>query len=932
MNIKDLNPNDYQEIEQPKLNIKDLTPGSYQETQPTQSWEKYRKKIEKPITPTFGQVAGGFGQTALDIGKGTWEGYKESARGILGNIQELKEEAPKKEGIEQAKGIGEFALRSASDVLTGVWAPITATIETAIPEELKETIGKGIKAIEESDNPIAEKLTDTVGYIKENWEDLDYDTQKNLEAVLNIGLSLIGEKPFVKAGQAISKSKSILKGIADDVVKPFKEIPPSGTPPSILTKIKRPVEGIAGIGQELTERIPRAAERGIETLGKGAERAARLKTVKPEIAEAIKSNLDDRIINTVTTADDETLKAFREALDIAEESTKKIGIKKQPSIVGGNKAIEQYNIITKEKKRIGQSLGDEVARLSKDTKIDLDDGFKAIDDVLKNQGVDVYKVGGKTKFDFSKSNFAPNERIKIEELYNLSREGGVLLSPAQIRAKDNLFSKLQRTSNFEGVGNIIVNTDEGTKSLFGVFRDTFSKKLDTVSPTIRNLNKQYRDIAMIVDDIDNSILKVPNLNIKKTANPAEFAKVGLRRISGEAQSSAIYEEVVNQMDTLARELGYVGANPKDVSAFAQELRTLFPDTIPTTGFTGGIKTGIRAGLPDIAERISRVGTPGLIDKQRALRGLLGKTEKAITETKIELPKAKTEIKLPQAKDKIKIKVEEVPKGHKKIESFKDFEKAKDLTPENTKLETKAFEKILKEEDAIIKKYIKENTENGITIVNTDNFRKYFEGYVGSNAAAFQEPSSYLSKRMFTKSLENTGNKVIFTSGGSGTGKSSALNNLSEYKKEIKDSASIFDSNLSSELSAKKKFLETINAGKMPVIYYTYREIDDAFVNGIVKRMKTNAAEMGRLVPNKVIAKNHIDSWRIAKEFDDLGYKVKYVDNSLGKDKSKLVLRKELETKIKYPSIEELTKRLNNRAKELYNEGKITKEQYKGYIE
>ena len=66
------------------------------------------------------------------------------------------------------------------------------------------------------------------------------------------------------------------------------------------------------------------------------------------------------------------------------------------------------------------------------------------------------------------------------------------------------------------------------------------------------------------------------------------------------------------------ELGYKGASPKVVAEFAQEMRKLFPDTIPSTGFSGGFKLGIG----DIVEKIISIGATNLTDKQKAVRDLL----------------------------------------------------------------------------------------------------------------------------------------------------------------------------------------------------------------------------------------------------------------------------------------------------------------------
>jgi hypothetical protein len=53
-------------------------------------------------------------------------------------------------------------------------------------------------------------------------------------------------------------------------------------------------------------------------------------------------------------------------------------------------------------------------------------------------------------------------------------------------------------------------------------------------------------------------------------------------------------------------------------------------------------------------------------------------------------------------------------------------------------------------------------------------------------------------------------------------------------------------------------------------------------------MKENKEEMGRIVPNYVTASNTSGSFRVAKELNKKGVEVYFIDNSLGKNNSKIV--------------------------------------------
>lgn len=253
-------------------------------------------------------------------------------------------------------------------------------------------------------------------------------------------------------------------------------------------------------------------------------------------------------------------------------------------------------------------------------------------------------------------------------------------------------------------------------------------------------------------------------------------------------------------------------------------------------------------------------------------------------------------------------------------------KATGLSKVDSDIEDKVIQRIQKEEDTILNNYQKQNGN----YINADDMRPIFvaEGYNGANAAAVQEPVSYLSKKAYTNALKNPGEYATFTSGMSGAGKTSALKNVPEFGKIKSDSAVVFDSNLSNYNSAVKKINESTQAGKVPRIYYVFREPLEGFENGVVKRMLRNKSEMGRVVPTKIIAENAPGSFSVAERLYNQGVDVRFIDNSLGAGNAKEVTLQEIKNKAKFPS--DLKSKLDIKAKQLYEQGKISAEQYKAY--
>lgn len=382
------------------------------------------------------------------------------------------------------------------------------------------------------------------------------------------------------------------------------------------------VRGAIQTGVEFAERVPRFVSRKNVQIRDAATRAARIRTAPPPVARAIKEGVDDRIINTLEQADDVTIQKYDEIVRLAEESVDSSGTLKataRPEIVAGEAAAEQFKLIDGQRKNIGQQIGEAVKKLS-DNKapVSMQPAREEMMDVLKDIGVSVSDNNGTMSLSFSKTGFTRAQRNKIKELFELATEGGDTLTPAQIHAKDRLFSQLQRETRMEGIGDIVIDTPEGSMSLFRVFRDVYSNTLEEVAPEIKPLNRQYRNLVTFIDDIEHSIIKSGRFETNKNLDPAEFAQTNLRRLFSEAQSAADYRAIADEMDTAARALGYDGAMPSDLARFAYEVRKLYPDATPRTGFEGSI----RASVGGVLDAAVNAGTPDLSDQQKALRELL----------------------------------------------------------------------------------------------------------------------------------------------------------------------------------------------------------------------------------------------------------------------------------------------------------------------
>ncbi len=380
------------------------------------------------------------------------------------------------------------------------------------------------------------------------------------------------------------------------------------------------VKGGLQTAVEFGERVPRFVSRQNAEIRDAATRSERIANSPAPIGTALKSGVDERVINTIEQADPATRSGYREIVRLAEETIDKSGTLKttaRPEIVAGEAAANQYKLIDEQRKKVGQAIGEQVQNLSKDRSVSMARSYDELDQTLSEIGVKIARGENGSTLNFGRTGFTKAQRNKINELYDLATEGGEALTPAEIHAKDRLFSQLQRETRMEGIGDILVDTPEGQMSLFRIFRDVYSDTLEEVAPEIRPLNNQYRNLVTFTDDIEKSIIKGGKFETNSTLDPSEFAQTNLRRLFSEAQSAADYRGIADEMDAAARALGYAGGKPEDLAQFAFEVRKIYPDTTPRTGFEGSIRS-----VGDILMSATKAGTPNTADQQKALRDLI----------------------------------------------------------------------------------------------------------------------------------------------------------------------------------------------------------------------------------------------------------------------------------------------------------------------
>ncbi len=254
-----------------------------------------------------------------------------------------------------------------------------------------------------------------------------------------------------------------------------------------------------------------------------------------------------------------------------------------------------------------------------------------------------------------------------------------------------------------------------------------------------------------------------------------------------------------------------------------------------------------------------------------------------------------------------------------------FDRQPNLSKDDQKVETASIKKYVTQKPQLLSDYKK---QFGDKVANTDLARRLFKdvGYNGRNSAAVQEAASALNKDVWRKALQNKEPDAVLYAGGSGSGKSTAVEGLLPHIE--KNAAAILDGNLSKMSSALDRIGEATKAGKTPKIVYVYREPVDAWINGVVKRMISNKEEAGRVVPLSTFLENGPGSLKVVQNLAKDGHEVIGVDNSLGAGKAKIMTDKKLHS-LSYPT--DIRDTLVKKTRELLMKRVITPQQYDALI-
>lgn len=205
------------------------------------------------------------------------------------------------------------------------------------------------------------------------------------------------------------------------------------------------------------------------------------------------------------------------------------------------------------------------------------------------------------------------------------------------------------------------------------------------------------------------------------------------------------------------------------------------------------------------------------------------------------------------------------------------------------------------------------------VISADEAKYILPGFKAELSGDYHSPASSLSKYLYDELLKtrkgSANNTVAFLSGGTGSGKTTAIKNLFD----LNDYSIVYDTNLTGT-SATSKIKKALDAGYKVEVVYVQRDPITAFRDGVIPRVKSK----GRIVSIDEHIERHSEAFAKLEELKkEYGEKldIAYIDNTRGKDDVREVLFDDL-PKFDYNK-DELKEILDGKLDEAIKSGKIT---------
>ena len=266
-------------------------------------------------------------------------------------------------------------------------------------------------------------------------------------------------------------------------------------------------------------------------------------------------------------------------------------------------------------------------------------------------------------------------------------------------------------------------------------------------------------------------------------------------------------------------------------------------------------------------------------------------------------------------------------------------KSPDLPPDQQAVEARFAAWILEDVDRAVREYGAHPETQGGKVLNTDIARDLSRDYNATKdtrstlSAAVHEPASWLVKEIYRRKLAEApaaGERAVvtFTAGGTGAGKSSAIEKVPVVNMAVRASQVVYDTNMNTLDTARGRIEQALAAGKDVALVFVARDPVFALTAGALPR----AMRQGRTVPLSEHAKTHQGAAKVlkqlAKEYEgDSRVAITVVDNT-GPNGTQAVAKIARVEEIDYTGLEA---RLRKALEDEYANGRISEVVYRGTV-
>lgn len=364
-----------------------------------------------------------------------------------------------------------------------------------------------------------------------------------------------------------------------------------------------------------------------ETLERSAERSAKMKAATPEVREAMRTDIDDNIINFVEGFSDDERRVAGRMTTIAKEASENLKFadspKGQPKRLIGEEFLKRVKTISEDSRRAGEQIKRAVLK-NPDERIEVMGAVNEFFKRLSDNGIlPKLDASGNIK-GFYSTGKVPSTEMKyydqiLKEIIGVTRRSPVVTKKTAHQLRQRLFETLSAA------------TREGGKPGSKPFSDAVdsdvnflrSKIAELIGGSYQRAAKRYAMNESALREVAK-MAGVPNSWDRLAAKDLRIGEI-LMRVLGNAKDRP--QALIDAIEDLARARGgQYGTNMNTITRFADLLEDVYGNP-QTRSFRG---QGARAGLDVVDETTGalkeavRGNVFGAIT--RPIKTILGKSE------------------------------------------------------------------------------------------------------------------------------------------------------------------------------------------------------------------------------------------------------------------------------------------------------------------